>query len=88
MFKSSPALVALLLVMYTPTLLKTIPGSISKTEKKMIEIMNLAYTDTDPQGTARRALVNLYQTDKKFETFWAEFSPFGSESRDDTRIDT
>ena len=41
--------------------------------KKIIDILNLAYGDPDPQGSARRKLINLYQTNKKFSVFWAEF---------------
>lgn len=40
---------------------------------KIIDILNLAYADLDPKGTARRALISLYQTNKKFEVFWSEF---------------
>lgn len=35
--------------------------------------MNLAYGDADPNRSVRRALIELYQTNKKFKTFWAEF---------------
>ena len=36
-------------------------------------MLKLAYADADPKGTARRALIALYQTNKRFEHFWAEF---------------
>ena len=41
--------------------------------RKIIDFMKLAYGDPDPQGSARRKLINLYQTNKKFSVFWAEF---------------
>ena len=41
--------------------------------KKIIEVLKLAYADADPKGTARRAVIALYQTNKRFEHFWAEF---------------
>lgn len=36
-------------------------------------MLKLAYADADPKGTARRALIGLYQTNKSIEVFWAEF---------------
>lgn len=41
--------------------------------KQIIEVLKSAYADADPRGTARRALIALHQTNKKFESFWAEF---------------
>ena len=41
--------------------------------KKIIKVLKLAYADADPKGTARRAVISLYQTNKRFEHFWAEF---------------
>lgn len=41
--------------------------------KEIIAIMKRAYADLDPKGTARRALIDLYQQNRKFEDFWSEF---------------
>ena len=41
--------------------------------KKIIKVLKLAYADADPKGTARRAVIALYQTNKQFEHFWAKF---------------
>ena len=41
--------------------------------KSIINVLKLAYADVDPKGTACRAVIALYQTNKRFEHFWAEF---------------
>ena len=41
--------------------------------KKIIKVLKLAYADANPKETAQRALNALYQTNKRFEHFWAEF---------------
>ena len=35
-----------------------------KSWKKIIDVLKLAYADADPKGTAQRALIALYQTNK------------------------
>ena len=41
--------------------------------KNIIDVLKLTYANADPKGTARCAVIALYQTSKQFEHFWAEF---------------
>ena len=41
--------------------------------KNIINILKLAYANADLKETAHRAVIVLYQTNKQFKHFWAEF---------------
>ena len=44
-----------------------------KSWKSIINVLKLAYANADPKNTAQRSLISLYQTNKRFKQFWAEF---------------
>ena len=48
--------------------------------KKIVDIQNLVYGESDPQGAALNALIGLYQNNENFDTFWAEFHRLGQKA--------